>query len=199
MPISTSNKNMKKVNGSILFFAALLITIFGTSGCDQTTTNVLDTETIKDTVLKYIDFIGENPNAEADMKVVSDFVNACVNEDTIKAKSLLDANYLGFGPSINDSATAKEEINAWIENYKIHYDRKVSFTTNTYRVLKGDRKGDWVALMGDYICTLNKKEMKMPFQLTARLLNEKIVSAITYWDKKYLSETLGYNLLPPRD
>gem|GEM_PF-1033679 len=186
---------MKKVNGSILFFAALLITIFGTSGCDQTTTNVVDTETVKDTVLKYKDFIGENPNAEADMKVVSDFVNACVNEDTIKAKSLLDANYLGFGPSINDSATALEEINAWKENYKIHSDRKVSFITQTYRVLVGDRKGDWVSLMGDYSCTLNEKKMKMPFQLTARLLDGKIVGAITYWDKKYLSETLGYNLL----
>ncbi|PHX82961.1 MAG: hypothetical protein CK539_02125 [Flavobacteriales bacterium] len=195
MPISSSNKNMKKVNGSILFLAALLITIFGTSGCDQTTTNVLDTETVKDTVLKYKDFIGENPNAEADMKVVSDFVNACVNEDTIKAKSLLDANYLGFGPSINDSATALEEINAWKENYKIHSARKVSFITQTYRVLVGDRKGDWVSLMGDYSCTLNEKKMKMPFQLTARLLNGKIVGAITYWDKKYLSETLGYNLL----
>jgi len=195
MPISSSNKNMKKVNGSILFFAALLITIFGTSGCDQTTTNVVDTETVKDTVLKYKDFIGENPNAEADMKVVSDFVNACVNEDTIKAKSLLDANYLGFGPSINDSATALEEINAWKENYKIHSDRKVSFITQTYRVLVGDRKGDWVSLMGDYSCTLNEKKMKMPFQLTARLLDGKIVGAITYWDKKYLSETLGYNLL----
>lgn len=195
MPISSSKKNMKKVNGSILFFAALLITIFGTSGCDQTTTNVVDTETVKDTVLKYKDFIGENPNAEADMKVVSDFVNACVNEDTIKAKSLLDANYLGFGPSINDSATALEEINAWKENYKIHSARKVSFITQTYRVLVGDRKGDWVSLMGDYSCTLNEKKMKMPFQLTARLLNGKIVGAITYWDKKYLSETLGYNLL----
>jgi len=195
MPISSSNKNMKKVNGSILFFAALLITIFGSSGCDQTTTNVVDTETVKDTVLKYKDFIGENPNAEADMKVVSDFVNACVNEDTIKAKSLLDANYLGFGPSINDSATALEEINAWKENYKIHSARKVSFITQTYRVLVGDRKGDWVSLMGDYSCTLNEKKMKMPFQLTARLLNGKIVGAITYWDKKYLSETLGYNLL----
>jgi hypothetical protein len=195
MPISSSNKNMKKVNGSILFFAALLITIFGTSGCDQTTTNVVDTETVKDTVLKYKDFIGENPNAEADMKVVSDFVNACVNEDTIKAKSLLDANYLGFGPSINDSATALEEINAWKENYKIHSARKVSFITQTYRVLVGDRKGDWVSLMGDYSCTLNEKKMKMPFQLTARLLDGKIVGAITYWDKKYLSETLGYNLL----
>lgn len=195
MPISSSNKNMKKVNGSISFLAALLITIFGTSGCDQTTTNVLDTETVKDTVLKYKDFIGENPNAEADMKVVSDFVNACVNEDTIKAKSLLDANYLGFGPSINDSATALEEINAWKENYKIHSARKVSFITQTYRVLVGDRKGDWVSLMGDYSCTLNEKKMKMPFQLTARLLNGKIVGAITYWDKKYLSETLGYNLL----
>ena len=195
MPISSSNKNMKKVNGSFLFFAALLITIFGTSGCDQTTTNVLDTKTVKDTVLKYKDFIGENPNAEADMKVVSDFVNACVNEDTIKAKSLLDANYLGFGPSINDSATALEEINAWKENYKIHSARKVSFITQTYRVMVGDRKGDWVSLMGDYSCTLNEKKMKMPFQLTARLLNGKIVGAITYWDKKYLSETLGYNLL----
>lgn len=195
MPISSSNKNMKKVNGSFLFFAALLITIFGTSGCDQTTTNLVDTETVKDTVLKYKDFIGENPNAEADMKVVSDFVNACVNEDTIKAKSLLDANYLGFGPSINDSATALEEINAWKENYKIHSARKVSFITQTYRVLVGDRKGDWVSLMGDYSCTLNEKKMKMPFQLTARLLDGKIVGAITYWDKKYLSETLGYNLL----
>lgn len=152
---------------------------------------MVDTETVKDTVLKYKDFIGENPNAEADMKVVSDFVNACVNEDTIKAKSLLDANYLGFGPSINDSATALEEINAWKENYKIHSARKVSFITQTYRVLVGDRKGDWVSLMGDYSCTLNEKKMKMPFQLTARLLNGKIVGAITYWDKNTYQKHLA--------
>ena len=50
----------------------------------------------------YKDMIGENTNAEADMKVVSDFVNALTSGDLVKAKSLLADNYKGHAPGNQD-------------------------------------------------------------------------------------------------
>ncbi len=45
----------------------------------------------------YKDMISENPNAEADIKIVSDYVNNLVAGNVDKATSVLAGNYLGYG------------------------------------------------------------------------------------------------------
>jgi predicted SnoaL-like aldol condensation-catalyzing enzyme len=147
--------------------------------------------------LSYKEVVVENPNAESDMKVVSDYTNALVLGDVVKAKSLLSDKYLGYGPSVKDSSNAEQRIAAWTENYKRQKDRKTSFVTQSFRVLSGNLKGNWVSLWGDYVFTMEDKTLTLPYQYTANVIDGKITSDRIYYDALSLYFQLGYKLTPP--
>jgi len=140
---------------------------------------------------------GENTNADKDLKTVSNFINALVAGDFTTAKSLMADNYKASGPSPKDSATRDQEITNWTEGNKTQTDRKTSFVSETFRVLQGDQKVDWVSVWGDYSFTQNGTTVKFPYQYTAHLTDGKIDRSFVYYDRQYISETLGYKLVPP--
>ncbi len=146
---------------------------------------------------RYKDMVGDNPNAEADMKVVSDYTNALVSGDTNKVKSLLADNYIGRGPARMDSSTVAQRIKSWQGNYKTQTDRKTTFVTQTFQVLTGRLKGNWVSLWGDYTFTSLDKTVTLPYQYTARVADGKIQSDRIYYDALSIFTQLGYKLTPP--
>lgn len=143
------------------------------------------------------DVVVQNPNAEADMKLVGDYVRSLVSGDLDKAKSLMDPNYIGRGPSRIDSANVEKTLSNWRANYKTQTDRKVTFVTNTHKVLSGGFKGVWVSLWGNYTFTQAGKTITFPFQLTSKVADEKIMSSIIYFDNLYVATQLGFKLTPP--
>lgn len=152
------------------------------------------------TVYHHNDYNKENPTADQDIKMVEDYTNALlVSGDLEKVKSLLADNYKGYGPGPNDSVTAEQVITTWRENYKTHTNRKANFVEHTWYVTEGEYKGNWVAMWGDYNCTINGKSIKIPFQLTAHVTNGKIDSSIVYYDNLSSSLSLGYTLTPPKE
>lgn len=145
----------------------------------------------------YKEMVGLNPTAEADIKVVADYLNSLVSGDLVKVKSSLASNYKGYGPSPNDSTNAEKTISEWTENYKTQTDRKFTSVSQTFRVLQGDLKGNWVAVWGDYTFTQNGKTVKFPLQYTARVTNGKIDSDRVYYDRMFVMESLGFKVTPP--
>ncbi|MBP6235404.1 MAG: nuclear transport factor 2 family protein [Saprospiraceae bacterium] len=145
----------------------------------------------------YKDVVVQNPNADADMKVVGDYVRSLVSGDLDKAKSLMDPNYIGRGPSRIDSANVEKTLTNWQANYKTQTDRKVTFVTQTHKVLSGIYKGEWVSLWGNYTFTQTGKTITFPFQLTAGVADGKIKSSIIYFDNLYVATQLGFKLTPP--
>jgi len=77
-----------------LLIAILLLTVFSTRAQAQTTLSSQSS---------YKDMVGENPDADADIKPVGDFLIYLVCGDLDKAKSLLAENFKGYGPSATDS------------------------------------------------------------------------------------------------
>ncbi len=146
---------------------------------------------------RYKDVVVDNPTAEADMKVVGDFVNALVSGDLDKAKSLAAPTYIGRGPSRLDSANIDKELTSWKANYKTQSDRKVAFVTQTFKVLSGNLKGNWVSLWGDYTFTQAGKTITFPFQYTASVADGKVTSARIYYDNLYILSQLGFKVTPP--
>ena len=146
---------------------------------------------------RYKDVVVDNPTAEADMKVVSDYINAIVSGDLVKAKSLLSGNFMAHGPARSDSSTVEQELARWTENYKNQTDRKVSFVTQTFKVLSGNLKGNWVSLWGDYTFTQAGKTIKFPFQYTANVADGKIMSDRIYYDVFSIYTQLGFKVVPP--
>ena len=179
---------MKKIINLKLVVAALFLTIAATTAQAQSKPAAQP---------RYKDLVGDNPTAEADMKVVSDFINALTDGKLDKAKMLMADNYKGYGPSPNDSTTSTKTISAWQENYKTQSNRKVNFITQTFRVKSGDLKGNWVSLWGSYSFTQNAKEVTFPLQYTARVTEGKIDMDRVYYDRLYILESLGYKITPP--
>ncbi len=118
-----------------LLFTTILLTVFAT---------IVQAQSPPAAQPRYKDVVADNPTAEADMKVVSDFINALTNNNLDKAKSLLAEKYKGYGPSPLDSSTIEQTINGWKESNKIQLNPKVSFVTQTFRVLSGNLQGIWV-------------------------------------------------------
>ncbi|WP_347159035.1 hypothetical protein [Pontibacter chitinilyticus] len=181
---------MKKTIKLSLLFVVFMLSV------SVTVTQAQSTSTAQP---RYNDVVGENPNAEADMRVVGDYVNALVSGDLEKAKTLLANNYKGYGPAPTDSATSEQVISDWQRNYKSTSNRKVSFATQTFRVKSGIYKGDWVSLWGDYSFSENGKDVNFPFQYTARIANGKIETDRIYYDRLYMLQTLGYTVTPPEN
>ena len=147
---------------------------------------------------RYKDVVVDNPNAEADMKVLGDFVNALAAGDPAKLKSLMGDKFMMYGPSAADSSNAEQYVKGWVEGgFKNSTDRKVGFVTQTFKVLKGDLAGAWVSQWGDYTFTQEGKTIKVPFQCTARIADGKIANARIYFDNTYILKQLGYKVTPP--
>ena len=146
---------------------------------------------------RYKDVVAENLDAEADMKVVSDYNNALISGDTNKVKTLLADNYMGHGPAQKDSSTTAQTIKRWEQNYKTQTDRKTTFVTQTFKVLTGNLKGNWVSLWGDYTFTSLNKTVTLPYQYTARVADGKIQRDRIYYDALSIFTQLGYKLTPP--
>jgi len=181
---------MKKTFKVSLLFALLLFTVFTMRTQAQSTAASQP---------GYKDLVVENPNADADIKIVGDFLNSLVSGDLDKAKSLLSENFKGYGPSPKDSTTTEQTISSWKERCEVQSNRKVGFMPTTFRVLSGDQKGDWVALWGNYSFTQDGKDISFPFQYTAKVSNGKIDLDLIYYDNMYILQTLGYQVTPPED
>ncbi|WP_296313988.1 hypothetical protein [Winogradskyella sp. UBA3174] len=148
--------------------------------------------------LKYKNVVAENRESEANIKVVSDCVNSLIHDKMMEVEKLLDDAYMGYGPAINDSITKQETMASWNKTRKIRTNETVGFVTQTFRILKGNLKGDWVSQWGTYAFTQNGKDIKLPYQLTARVNNGKINRSTIYYDNLAAIETLGYQITPPK-
>ncbi|ADB38995.1 nuclear transport factor 2 family protein [Spirosoma linguale] len=146
---------------------------------------------------RYKDVVVENPNAEADMKVVGDLLDALLTEKLDKARSLMAANYMDYGPGYADSANTDQVLKQWTENYKSQKNRKVSSLMQTFRVKSGPQKGDWVSIWMTYTATFNGKPVVMPLYSVLKLADGKVVWQRDYFDNMAVATQLGYKVSPP--
>ncbi|SHE38091.1 Ketosteroid isomerase-related protein [Cnuella takakiae] len=173
---------------SILLLLALMTATLQTMG--QTPTQAS---------FNYKELITDNPNPERDVQIVSAYVNAIVAGELDKARELMASNFKTSGPGPMDSADREKELNNWQERYKIQTNRKTNFIWQTFRVVSGDLKGNWVSVWGDYNCTMNGKNIRVPFHNVCHLTDDgKIDREISYWDNLAVYQALGYTLVPPK-
>lgn len=147
--------------------------------------------------LRYKDAVETNPTADADIQVVTEYVNTLVGGNAEKAKTRLAGNYKGYGPSAVDSTTTEQLLRRWQQNYATQINRKFTFVAATFRVKSGSLKGNWVSLWGNYAFTQNGKNATFPVHYTAHVTNGKIDVDRIYYDNLYVSQALGYKLVPP--
>ena len=152
----------------------------------------------QDKVTKSInEVITQNPTAKEDLKVVVDYLNAIINNKMDVAESLLSDTCVTTGPSNGESSTKTELIDIWKEIHKVRTDPKNEMIVNTWRVLEGNYKGDWVGIWGTYTFTESDSEVVVPYNYLALVEGGKIQGARIFYDKLSILTAMGGTVTPP--
>lgn len=148
-------------------------------------------------VENYKETVVENPTAVEDITVVTNYMDAIISNKMAKAESLLATDYAANGPGYENS-TKTEEINNWKQIHKTRTNQKNDYVYNSFRVLTGDLKGDWVSVWGTYSYVENGVEISLPYQFTASVDGGKIDRSIIYYDRTAIQQKMGYTITPPK-
>ncbi len=151
----------------------------------------------QDKVQKSInEVITQNPTAEEDLKVVRDYLNAIINNKMDVAENLLSDTCVTTGPSNGESSTKTELIDTWKEIHKVRTDPKNEMIVNTWRVLEGIYKGDWVGIWGTYTFTESGTGVIVPYNYLAMVEGGKIQEARIFYDRLSIVTAMGGTVVP---
>ncbi|CAM4404891.1 nuclear transport factor 2 family protein [Zobellia nedashkovskayae] len=144
----------------------------------------------------------EFENAEANVAIVSNYVNALQNEDvqTMVAQLADDAKIYGLtgGPSNEMSPTQLSEY--YKESFattKHKIDENTAYAP--IKVTGGINEGEWVMVWTTDTISHKEtgQEIAIPAQVTCILENGKIAMMAHYYDQLNVMMSMGYTLQPP--
>jgi len=144
---------------------------------------------------KGIDTSAEN------VALIKKYVEAVEQNDTAVMEGLLAENYIGLGPSVNDSIDKTGAIANWKENIGNLYE---SIKYNKSRVLSanvpdGENKGEWVSNWAELKIVYKKdqKEVTVWTNTVYKIENNKITKSFTFYNEADVLEQLGYVFINP--
>ncbi len=139
-----------------------------------------------------------SPHNEKNVALGWDFVHAVVAGDLDKVKTLLAADFVCYGPGAEDVNTIDPYFAIWRERYSQHSSRKTADIAgvSVEEALSEDGKNqwkEWVMLWFEYSADITQQNqtIKVPTQLTIRLVNGKIAELREYFDTGAVLRKLG--------
>ncbi|HTE24608.1 nuclear transport factor 2 family protein [Flavitalea sp.] len=135
------------------------------------------------------------------LEIAKKFMKAVETKDVATMDSLLADSYVGYGPSVGDSTTKKEAVQAFKFNAENLYE---SFEYTRHKEIavtstEGEAIGDWV-LNWAYL-TIKYKDGRGPINLWVnavyRIENGKIVHSRTFYNEADALKQLGYTIEAP--
>ena len=140
--------------------------------------------------------------AIVNIAIVEEYVKAVETKDYSTMELLLAENYMGYGPSFNDSTDRTAALESWKYNTEFLYE-SISYKRSqiaAVRIESGPNKGDWVAnwaeLQVEYL------DGTGPVTIWAnsnyRIENDKIVKSYTFYNEADVLNQLGYEFIPPQ-
>lgn len=134
-------------------------------------------------------------STKKNIDIVDKYVNAVESLDFEVMESLLDDDYIGLGPSYNDSIGKEQAVLNWkynIENLyeSIKYNR---MQLAPVKIEEGYNKGEWVSGWSELNITYKSGESVVIWANTAyKIENGKIVKSFTFYNEADALEQLGY-------
>ena len=133
-------------------------------------------------------------NEKANMKLVNEYVDAMMNANADKVKSLVNEGFKEYGPAAKDSMTVDEALAFWENVNKTSADQKAgTLYMIAIQVNEGPLKGDWLDVWGNYtaIDKETKENIIIPWHSAFFIENNKISSRRSWWDNLAPSLQLG--------
>lgn len=144
-----------------------------------------------------------NENAENNIALIEKYIQAVEDLDFTAMETVLSDDYVGLGPSINDSIGKRDAVDNWKQNVENLYE---SISYNRSRVLaititSGDNQGDWISNWAELniVYKADKKSVTIWANTTYQIENNKIVKSYTFYNEADVLEQLGYVFINPND
>ena len=142
-------------------------------------------------------------NEQANAALIERYIIAVENLEYEVMEELLADNYLGLGPSHNDSIDKITALKNWKENVEklyqnIHY-RKLKILPVI--IESGDNKGEWVSSWAELEITYKEDGKKATIMSNTiyQIENEQIIKSYTFYNEADVLEQLGYVFIDPND
>jgi len=135
--------------------------------------------------------------------IIENYISSVENLEYTTMASLLDDNYIGYGPSYGDSINKTQALESWKYNIEnIYKSIKYNKSRNTaVTISSGANKGEWVSNWGE----LNIKYKNGNDEVTIwansiyKIENGKIVKSYTFYNEADALRQLGYIFVKPED
>lgn len=144
-----------------------------------------------------------NENAENNIALIEKYIQAVEDLDFTAMETVLSDDYVGLGPSINDSIGKRDAVDNWKQNVENLYE---SISYNRSRVLaititSGDNQGDWISNWAELniVYKADKKSVTIWANTVYQIENNKIVKSYTFYNEADALEQLGYVFINPND
>lgn len=142
-------------------------------------------------------------NNTGNLELIKKYIQSVENLDYETMAACLDDDYLGLGPSINDSIGKTDALINWKDNVENLYE---SIKYNRSRIIPvtistGDNQGEWVSNWAELEITYKGDQgaVKVWANSTYQIVNGKIVKSYTFYNEADVLEQLGYVFVNPND
>jgi len=128
-------------------------------------------------------------------ELIRKYVMAVEQNDASTMELLLADNYLGLGPSANDSINKPDAISNWKFNMEnlyesIHYNKSRIISVN---VPDGENKGEWVSNWAELTIVYKLGEEVVILANTVyQIENDQIVKSYTFYNEADAYRQLGF-------
>jgi len=151
----------------------------------------------------FIGCINDQKNTEQNVLLIEKYVDAVETENYNVMSSLLDDNYIGLGPSINDSIGKEEALANWKTNMEELYD-KIEYQKSrnvAINITSGYNQGEWVSTWAQLEITYKGDIGSVTIWANTiyQIKNNKIVKSSTFYNEADALRQLGYVFINPND
>jgi ketosteroid isomerase-like protein len=140
-------------------------------------------------------------NDKANIELIERYVQAVQDVDIEAMEAILDDDYVGLGPSMNDSI-GKEMVLANWENLGNNHYESVIYTKSrmsTLDITYGDNQGEWVSnwAVMSAVFKDDHKSVTIWANSVYQIINNKIVKSYTFYNEADALEQLGFIFTHP--
>lgn len=144
-----------------------------------------------------------NKKEGENLAIAKKYMEAVESNNVGIMDSLLASNYMGYGPSVDDSTNKTSAIESWKYNAENLYE-SIKYTRHkelAVTVTEGEAIGDWV-LNWAYL-TIKYKDGRGPVNVWVnsvyRIEDGKIIQSRTFYNEADVLRQLGYKMVPAGD
>jgi hypothetical protein len=135
-------------------------------------------------------------NSKQNIELIEKYIQSVENLDYETMEAILDDNYIGYGPSINDSITKNLAVQNWKRTVEFLY-KSVKYDRSRNAVVlvdSGINEGEWVSNWAQATIVYKGSENSVTIWANTiyQIKNNKIIKSYSFYNEADVYEQLGF-------